>query len=248
MLKLKTILIITAFLLPVLMLGAECSKISVVKVEKLEGSAKVSADQQNWSPLKSGMEIDAKKFVKTETKSNLFLLFPDGSSMKVGENSLINLQDILSSQQCEREDYKVKVFFGKVWSNVKKLVTSKGGGGENFTVESKNAVAGVRGTSFGFVVNPDESGSVMVFDGSVEVKGEKSKQEEKKPLDIQKWKKNRSRQEVAGPTEISKQEWDSIVVESMQMVKFSTDGKLSKPVPIGKQNADAWYNENAVAK
>ncbi len=237
--------IVALLVFPFALAAADCGAQGAVKVDKLEGAAKSSADQQSWTPLKAGQEVPATHFVKTEAGARTMLLFPDGSSLKVGENSLVSLSEITSTASCEREDYKVKVFFGKVWSNVKKLVSKNDAGG--FVVESKNAVAGVRGTSFGFIVNPDGSGALLVENGKVEISGQ-AKPAESKKMNIQEWKKNRSRQEVSGPAEISKKEWDSIVVEAMQMVRFTTDGTLSKPVPIGAANADAWYRENAPIK
>lgn len=225
--------------------AAECGAVGAVKVDKLEGTAKSSPDQQTWAPLKSGQEVPASHFVKTEAASRLMLIFPDGSALKVGENSLVSLTEIVSNSSCERESYKMKVFFGKIWSNVKKLVSKNEAGG--FVVESKNAVAGVRGTSFGFVVEADGAGALMVENGKVEI-AVPAKPAEPKKMNIQEWKKNRSRQEVAGPKEIGVQEWEKIVVDAMQMVKFSADGTLSKPIPIGAANADAWYRENAPVK
>ncbi len=233
-------------LMPALLGAAECGPTGAVKVDKLDGVAKSSPDQQAWTPLKQGQEVPATHFVKTEAGARVMLLFPDGSALKVGENSLVNLSEVSSNSSCERESYKVKVFFGKIWSNVKKLVSKNETGG--FVVESKNAVAGVRGTSFGFIVNADSSGALMVETGRVEIASAAKKAEPRKPMNIQEWKKNRSRQEIAGPTEISQKEWESIVVEAMQMVRFAADGTFSKPVPIGPANADAWYRENAPLK
>jgi len=231
---------------PVFLAAAECGTGGSVKVDKLEGAVKVSPDQQTWALLKTGQDVPATYFMKTEAGARVMLLFPDGSALKVGENSLVNLSEVNSNASCERENYKVKVFFGKIWSVVKKLVSKNETGG--FVVESKNAVAGVRGTSFGFIVNTDGSGALMVETGRVEIASTVQKIEPRKPMNIQEWKKNRSRQEVAGPTQISQKEWEAIVVEAMQMVKFTADGVLSKPIPIGSANADAWYRENATLK
>jgi len=224
-------------------LSAECAKESgkLVTITELNGNAGVSFDKKKWSPLKKNETVTEKQFIKTEKGGSLVLTFPDGTAMKVGEATLINMEDIVSSAECEREEYSIKVFFGKVWSKVKKIAGSEKNGG--YKVHSKNAVAGVRGTSFGFIVNPDESGAVMVLTGAVAVS---SIMEEKKdePLDIQKFKNNRSKVEIAAPKEITKEEWEHIVVKAMQYVKFDSSGKIAKPVPIGTHNADEWFKAN----
>ena len=240
--NIKIILFLTLFLMGTLVYGNQCKQTSIVTVTGLNGSATKSKDSKSWASIKKDEKIEKAHFVKTSKKSTLMLRFPDGSSLKVGENSMINLKEILSSKKCERESYQIKVFFGKIWSNVKKIFANKGS--DSYVIESKNAVAGVRGTSFGFVVDNNGGGTVMVLNGAVEVKGSKKK-DKAAPLDIQNWKKNRSRKEVSGPTEITKDEWDSIILNAMQMVKFSSNGKLEKPVPIGAHNAGSWVLENS---
>jgi len=238
----------------VLLFGAigaaeNCATAGKAKADSIQGSVKISLDQASWNDLKQGQFIDEKSFVKTEKGASLTLLFPDGSVLKAGEESFLNMKQILSSENCERKSYKIRVFFGKVWSNVKKIVTQNDKE-ENFTIETKNAVAGVRGTSFGFILNKDETGAVMVLAGAVEARNPKKEevQEEAKPLDIQAWKKNRSKQEVAGPKEVSRETWESYILKAMQMIQFDSKGKFAKPVPIGEQNANEWYRENTSSR
>jgi len=231
----------------------ECKENSVL-VKHLSGKAFFSLDQKKWTVLTKETKVLKKYFVKTEENAQLQLEFPDGSVLKVGDKSMLNMKDMVSGEQCERKSYKVKLFFGKVWSSVKKLI----GSADSYTVESKNAVAGVRGTSFGFIVNPDESGAVMVLTGAVDVAPPKAKRKKEKmvkpkvvkekkdqPLNIALFKKNRSKKAIQAPKEITKKEWESYILTAMQMVKFDADGKISKPVPIGDHNADSWYMENS---
>ncbi len=221
-------------------LFATC-KNNFVEVKSLSGKAFVSSNEKQWSALKKGDKIEVSKFVKTDKSTAMTLVFPDGSLLNVGENSKIVLSELASDSNCKRESYSIKLFVGKLWAKVKKLVAVKRK--KNFQINGKNAVAGVRGTSFGFVVNDDQSGAVMVFHGVVAVTP--SKQTKPKKFNIAEWKKHRSHKQVAGPHEISKKKWEEIVLTAMQMVKFSQNGKLGKPIPIGKSNANKWYKLNA---
>jgi hypothetical protein len=215
-------------------------KNNFVEVKSLKGKAFVSSNEKQWNILKNGDKISVSKFVKTDKSTAMTLIFPDGSLLNVGENSKIVLSELASDSNCKRESYSIKLFVGKLWAKVKKLVAVKRK--KNFQINGKNAVAGVRGTSFGFVVNDDQSGTVMVFQGVVAVTP--SNHSKPKKFNIAQWKKHRSHKQVAGPHEISKKKWEEIVLKAMQMVKFSANGKFGKPIPIGKNNSNNWYKTN----
>ena len=77
------------------------------------------------------------------------------------------MSEIQYDKKTENKNVKVNLGVGKLWANVKKLLTPD----SSFEVKTSNAVAGVRGTVYRVNVEEDKSAMVKVYDGSVYVAG-----------------------------------------------------------------------------
>ncbi len=139
------------------------------------------------------------------------------------------------------KNVRVGLSLGRLWANVKKLVTAD----SKVEVKTVNAVAGVRGTVYRVNVEEDKSALVRVYDGFVYVSG--SPREIPKPAT-----------QVSGPVpvpgphevpppyhEVSMEEWHEIV-KSFQQITISAQGTASKPQDFDvKQDAkDDWVKWN----
>jgi len=184
--------------------------------------------------LKNGQEVRVAK------KSRLEIHFPDGTVMRLSENSIFKVNTLSFNKQTNDKEVKAELSIGKLWAKVKKLTTPD----STVEVRTSNAVAGVRGTVYRVNVEDDKSTVVKVYDGSVYVAN--PPRDESKSLD-----KAIVPHEVAGPHEVpppshevSIEEWTTIV-KAMQQISISPNGVPSKPEDFDpKADADEWVKWN----
>lgn len=135
-------------------------------VTLLEGKAKVQrGGVGNWQGCSQGMKVSAGDRLATEAESRLEIRLDDGSLLRLGASSQLDLQATGTVT-------KLKLWFGKLGASVKKLVNPQ----SKFEVETPTVVAAVRGTEFRVDVDgeeqedPLEAGTeVAVYEGEVEV-------------------------------------------------------------------------------
>ncbi|MDA8098873.1 MAG: FecR family protein [Nitrospiraceae bacterium] len=211
-------------------------------VTRLDGKAQVFAKgDKKGKPIKRNDHIKKDEQVKVGEKSRIELRFPDGTVMRFAERSSIKMDDISYDGKTQDKKVRVDVENGKMWANVKKLVTPD----SKVEVKTVNAVAGVRGTVYRVNVDDDKSAMVKVYDGSVYVDGKKqgtaSGQSQPAGAPVQ----------VAGPHEVpppyhevSLEEWH-VIVKSFQQITISPQGDASKPQDFNpKQDQDDWVRWN----
>lgn len=210
-------------------------------VTALEGTAQVitktGAAGRN---VKKGDTIGKDNEVRVGERSRIELRFPDGTLMRLSERSRLSMNEVLFSSKTERKNVKVGLAAGKLWANVKKLMTAD----SSVEVKTTNAVAGVRGTVYRVNVDEDKTSMVKVYDGSVYVAN--PPRDAPKSVD-----KSLAPQEVSGPREVpppyhevSMEEWTAIV-KAMQQITISPQGVPSKPESFDpKSDADEWVKWN----
>lgn len=214
---------------------------SAAVVTRLDGSASVfTKGVKSGTPLKKSDRIMKGQEVKVGEKSRIELKFPDGTVMRFAERSTIKMEDITYDSKTQSKKVKVDLGGGKLWANVKKLVTSD----SKVEVKTVNAVAGVRGTVYRVNVDEDNSAMVKVYDGSVAVAGvpkEAAKLSGQFTAPVP----------VAGPQqvpppyhEVSMEEW-TVIVKAMQQITISPQGVASKPQDFTpQQDMDDWVKWN----
>jgi ferric-dicitrate binding protein FerR (iron transport regulator) len=214
---------------------------SAAVVTRLDGKAFVSTrGGKTGAPLKKNDKIMKGQEVKVGEKSRIELKYPDGTVMRFAELSTIRIDDITYDSKTQSKKVKVDLGGGKLWANVKKLVTSD----SKVEVKTVNAVAGVRGTVYRVNVDEDNSALVKVYDGSVAVAG--IPKEAAKPSG-----EFTAPVPVAGPTpvpppyhEVSMEEW-TVIVKAMQQITISPQGVASKPQDFTPQDdMDDWVQWN----
>lgn len=193
--------------LPLLLLAAPALAAGPAEVTFLEGSAVVADGKKPETALKKGSTLDVGARIKTGPKTRLELRMPDGSELRLGAQTELTL-DAARFKGNRREAIGVTVLLGRVWAKAAKAV------GASFEVQTKNAVSGVRGTSFTVVAQQDSSAIVRVYAGTVGVKKKGG------PGDAK-------RVEVPGPKPITKGQWEEIIASAMKQVRVSALGDLS---------------------
>lgn len=114
--------------------------------------------------------------LKSEERSQAQLLFSDRSVVSMGPSAELVLSSIEPLDET-RPKVSVKLVVGRVWARVQKWF----GGGTAFTVETANAVAGVRGTSI-FVGVDGSKLEIAVERGTGVVFGKDGKETELPPM------------------------------------------------------------------
>lgn len=234
-------IVITAALVAAFSVMARAAEDSAAVVTRLDGSASVfSKGAKSGASLKKNDKILKGQEVKVGERSRIELKYPDGTVMRFAERSVIKMDDISYDSKTQNKKVKVDLGSGKMWANVKKLVTPD----SKVEVKTVNAVAGVRGTVYRVNVESDNSAMVKVYDGSVSVSG--NPKEDAKPASP-----FTAPVPVAGPSqvpppyhEVSMEEW-TVIVKAMQQVTISPQGVASQPQDFTpQQDMDDWVKWN----
>lgn len=220
-------------------------KATVAKVTFLQGKAEVLAHQEaSWKSLQIGNNLYPEDEIKTYAKSRIEIQFPDRSILRFDEKSNFKLKKLLFDFPTSSRDIKVEIVLGKSWANVRKIFGAK----KTFEVASANAVAGVRDTIWRMNVETNKGTLIRVYEGVVQVYNPFVKPEYK--LEKEGFK---TPAEVAGPQEVpppyhevSRAEWEEIVLQQMMQIIIPPAGKPSKPSQFNMEEdlKEEWVRWN----
>jgi hypothetical protein len=213
-------------------------------------------------PLKVGSPVAEGDVLETQKRTRLEVKLADGSVLRVGPSSMATIQSASFGKTVDERKVSAKLLVGKVWANVAKAV----GGEQRFEVQTENAVAGVRGTTFRVDAATDKSVVVKVYSGTVAVAagpiprpehgggqpdvepagpaaapgGESGAATPPAPAPA----KKRERRQISGPAQVTREQWEKIVT-SMMEIRVSAAGVPSEPetfamAPAGKDEWEEW--------
>jgi hypothetical protein len=193
--------------------------------------------------LAVGSQVLVGDVLETQRRTRLEVKLGDGSVLRLGPASRATVEAAVFGKTVDERKVSARLLVGKVWANVAKAV----GGEQRFEVQTENAVAGVRGTTFRVDAATDRSVVVKVYSGTVAVAsgavlrhehrgegGEPPVEAGAKP----------ERRPIAGPREVTREQWERIVT-SMMEVRVSSEGVPGDPQTFalaGKQ--DEWEDWN----
>lgn len=108
-------------------------------------------------PLKSGSIVSQGQMIATAPKASVMLAFSNGTTVTIGENSLLSIDEFVQKPFSEifkmaeavkepsRSETRMNLIRGDVITNVKKLNTKEG---SKFEIKTPVGLAGIRGTTF----------------------------------------------------------------------------------------------------
>ncbi|OGQ83294.1 MAG: hypothetical protein A2289_08270 [Deltaproteobacteria bacterium RIFOXYA12_FULL_58_15] len=202
----------------------------------LRGDALRAKQGTHWEPIKEKTAVFQGDKLKTKEGARLEATLADGSKLRLGGNSELNLQQVSFGKKSKaKKKVSVKLVVGRVWASV----TSLFGSDSKFEVTSPNAVAGVRGTRFAASLGDDGSTTVKVYAGNVLVSNQ--------PIYAIKGHTKANRVEVAGPQEIAKDAWEEMVAGAMKMVQVAANGEMTAPqeFQMAATEDDDWEQWNS---
>ncbi|MEZ4270928.1 MAG: FecR family protein [Myxococcota bacterium] len=112
-------------------------------------------------------EVPEGSTVITHANASARLRFASGSLVRLGENTRINLERLQQKQPAGKRRESLKLVVGRMWAKVTHLF----GDDASFEVQTDNAVAGVRGTTFMVEATGVES-LFMLLEGALEIQRE----------------------------------------------------------------------------
>ena len=234
----KILLILSLLIGPIYLLNASTNSIVVSYIEGRRAYfyPNPQAPKPKRFRVKKGMKLSKNAIVETKKGARLELSLPDSSIVRIAPNTRLKLVKLNTGASNSTE---LELQAGRVWSKVKKAIGKK----PSFSVKTKNAVAGVRGTVFG--VDYDEnkaSSSVSVYEGRVSVRPVYAT----KDANINDYLKGnlKKRKKVAGPKKISKKKFEEFLLSRLQQIKIGKKGEKVKAESIDPENVDEWTKWN----
>ena len=208
---------------------------AVGRVEVVEGQAWRTPEGGERLPLQPGVEVEQKDTLEVEPKSGVKLELNDGSVLMLSAASQLVITEA-EFAGLERKGFVGYLKLGKVWASVKKALS---GSEAKFEVRTDRAVAGVRGTILRVDVAPpvitgalSASTVVQVYTGLVRVEA-RVPPKAGSPRVSSPGEEPGKRVEVAGPREVSMDEWEKIVLDLQKGEEITVGERVGK---VGTRN------------
>jgi hypothetical protein len=186
--------------------------------------------------LTSGSRVFQGDVIETVSRTRLELTLVDQSVLRLGPHSRVDLDAAAFGKDPLDRKVSAKLRVGNVWAHVTRTL----GGEARFEVKTENAVAGVRGTTFRVDAATDKSCVVKVYSGTVAVAAgplPRPAHGEAAPGG------KPARTQVAGPSEVTREQWERIVTSMMQ-VKVAADGRAGEAEEFAMVESDEWEKWN----
>jgi hypothetical protein len=219
-----------------LLLNPAVSFAAIGKIVLLEGKATRTPEGGKAADLQVGSPIELRDTLKV-SGGNLKFELNDGSQIALADKSELFIDDAkFEGQDCT--GFMGTLKSGSLWTKVKKLL-----GGAKYEVKTDRAVAGVRGTIFRIdadtlvkAAKGRHATIVRVTEGVVRVNPSKAI-----AATMKTGAKGTERKQVAGPTEITEEQWEAKFVELAKGEEFAVGEDLWTKAELDKaQKNDAF--------
>ena len=225
---------ITASLLAAAALAAPAPPPVAGTITFVDGEASRTAAGKS-AKLQKGASIFQGDVIETARRTRVELTLADQSVLRLGPLSRVELDAAAFGKGADDRKVSAKLRVGNVWASVTRTL----GGEARFEVKTENAVAGVRGTTFRVDASKDRSCVVKVYSGTVAVAAGPLP----RPQHGAAGAAGEARQQVPGPSEITRAQWERIVTSMMQ-VRVAADGSAAEPEQFAMADTDEWETWN----
>ncbi len=125
-----------------------------------------SLQQTSWRSITLNSTIIQGDRIKTALNSRVELNMPDGTELKINENTIFDVAEIKTPEKDNQDKMKFTIWAGNIWARFKKVFDQR----QEREIESPGAVIAVRGTTLEIEVDQNQSTMVRVEEGNVMVK------------------------------------------------------------------------------
>ena len=184
----------------------------------------VIIEKDTKSPHKKAllnMILDSKDRIEVKRGGSVELMMSHGRVIRLDEGSILRIGALKRDEHKKSVVGKFKLFLGRLWG---KVLQAKSRRKKEMYVSTPTLVAGVRGTAYDLKLKRDQSTTIKVFEGEVEIYNPLQKMPEsgiitdfKKPHRVQ------------GPHRITEKEWNKILLRQYQQVIVTKEG-ISTPI------------------
>jgi len=162
------------------------------------------------------------------------IIIDNQSVLRLASSTEVKLTAIQEAQKASQTENRalmtrLSLVRGKTWAKVQKWA----GGIVNYQIQLPNAIAGVHGTVFETEAKADSTGAVAVYQGEVGVRNAAAAAT----------KKSLAPNQVAGPKEVSQEEWVRILKDGMRL-DISKTGTAGEPVAFQADASSEWVKMN----
>jgi hypothetical protein len=136
----------------------------------------VERQEQNktvWQKVTLNAKVQQGDRIKTAMNSRIELQTPDESIIKIGENTIFDINEIKTPQEDNEDKMGFTLWAGNLWAKFKKVVSSR----QERRLESPSAVVAIRGTTLEMDVDVRQKTTVKVEEGMVSVRSKDTQDE-----------------------------------------------------------------------
>jgi hypothetical protein len=137
------------------------------RVKFVIGQVEVQSEQQTeWRTLRLDSRVMEGDRIKTSLNSRVEVSMPDGTVLKINENTIFDVNEIKIPQIDNEDKMKFTVWAGNIWARFTKIFSSR----QEREIESPSAVVSIRGTTIEMNVDQNQNTLVRVEEGLVSVR------------------------------------------------------------------------------
>jgi hypothetical protein len=202
----------------------------------VEGEVQIMAGGDNvWRSLSPNAILKGGDKVRVLDNGRLEMVLDNQSVLRLASNSTLELKEV--ERKPEKETYRFALSVGKMWTRVTQLL----GFGSKYQVDTPTAITAVQGTIYDLQVDSDQQTRVRVHSGNVQVYN---------PFagDLAPGEKVPKLQEptrVPGPTRISREAWEQLLLHQYQQVTLGREGRSAiSAFDLDKARKEAWVRWN----
>jgi len=205
-------------------------------VTLVEGEVQMMAGgDHTWKSLSSNAILKGGDKVRVLDNGRLEMVLDNRSVLRLAANSTLELKEV--ERKPEKETYRFALSLGKMWTRVTRLL----GFGSKYQVDTPTAITAVQGTVYDLQVDSNQQTRVRVHSGNVLVYN---------PFagDLAPGEKVPKLQEptrVPGPTRISREAWEQLLLQQYQQVTLGREGRSTiSAFDLDKARKEAWVRWN----
>jgi hypothetical protein len=210
----------------------------------LEGQVEVKkSGEGQWSPARANMILTENDLIRVRSQSRAELILDNQSVLRLSENTMLTLQKMEEEKAAKKENIRMEMSMGRLWVRVSKLFNPA----SRHDIKTPTAIAGVQGTTYQLWIAGNQSTTVQVFDGAVNVYNPFPKVTPLPgaPSQVEKPREIAGPQEVRGPSPVSREEWTRIVLHQYQQITV-TGRETPRPAAFnpGRERQSDWVRWN----
>ena len=120
----------------------------------------------HWKKVHFNDKVYQGDRIRTDLSSRVELQMPDGSVIKINENSMFDVTEIKTPQNEHADKMSFTLWVGSIFAKFQKIVEQR----QTRQIESPSAVVAIRGTQFDMAVDHNQTTTVRVYEGRVSLR------------------------------------------------------------------------------